>query len=458
MGLLNKIAQYKEMKSGVKHCTFNPYGPGVVRIHLIPPKFKLLKNSSYIVILNGYYLLPLGYSWAIILSNFMKETNIFSGREITETDYEAIIERTVKSTAKVYPFTSKYEIREDLSYMLDVIFAIARGEATDADIERMSIRSYANNMYAPHRMDLMVSAMTDSEGRWKCNQKCLFCYAAGESLSGAKELSTEKWMRAIDRLKTAGVPMLTFTGGEPTQRDDLCKLIEYSKWFVTRLNTNGVLLSEQLCKSLCEASLDSLQITLYSHDEQTHNSLVGAPCFEKTVSGIKNAVKAGLDVSINTPLCRKNADYTETLKFISSLGVRFVTVSGLICTGMAENRHGEYDLGGDELYEILKSAKQYCIENHMEIDFTSPGLIDTDRLEALNMNVPMCGACLSNMAIAPDGTVIPCQSWLSSDGGLGNILDTDFKDIWNREKCKKLRNMSEEEAICCPFRKRGENG
>lgn len=197
---------------------------------------------------------------------------------------------------------------------------------------------------------------------------------------------------------------------------------------------------------------------MYSHNEQTHNSLVGAPCYEKTVSGIKNAVAAGLDVSINTPLCRKNADYTETLKFISSLGVRFVTVSGLICTGMAENRHGEYDLGGDELYEILKSAKQYCIENHMEIDFTSPGLIDTDRLEALNMNVPMCGACLSNMAIAPDGTVIPCQSWLSSDGGLGNILDTDFKDIWNREKCKKLRNMSEEEAICCPFRKRGENG
>ena len=457
MGLLNKIAQYKEYKSGVKHCTFNPGGPGVVRIHLIPPKFKLLKNSSYIVILNGYYLLPLGYSFAIMLSCFMKETNEYSGKEIGEKDYESIIAKTVKSTLRVYPFASVDEIKEDLSSMLDIIFAIARGEAVDADIEKMSIRSYADNMYAPHRMDLMVSAMTDGEGRWKCNQRCLFCYAAGEHLSGTKELSTEEWMRAIDKLKASGVPMLTFTGGEPTQREDICELIGYSKWFITRLNTNGVLLSEQLCRSLAEASLDSLQITLYSYDEEIHNSLVGASCFEKTVAGIKNAVAAGLDVSINTPLCKKNSDYVKTLGFISSLGVRFVTVSGLICTGMAEQRHEEYDLGGNELYEILKSAKQYCIENHMEIDFTSPGLLRDEWLEDLNMNLPMCGACLSNMAIAPNGTVIPCQSWLTSDGALGNILEDSFKDIWESEKCRRLRNMSEEEAKCCPFRKRGEN-
>lgn len=458
MELLNKIAQYRELKSGVKHCTFNPSGPGVVRIHLIPPKFKLFENSSYIVILNGYYLLPLGYSWAIMLSNFINEINEYDGKEISDTDYEGIIQKTVRNTNRIYPFASKNEIREDLYDMLEVIFAVAKGEGVDADVEKISIRSYARHMYAPHRMDLMISSMSDSSGRWKCNQKCLFCYAAGETLSGTRELTTDEWKRAIDKLKKAGVPMLTFTGGEPTQREDLCHLIEYSKWFVTRLNTNGVLLSEELCQGLCDASLDSLQITLYSHDEEVHNSLVGSAHFNDTVSGIKNAVNAGLDVSINTPLCRKNADYLETLRFIASLGVRFVTVSGLICTGMAENRHSEFDLSRDELYEIVKDAKRFCTENQMEIDFTSPGLIDDARLEELNMNVSMCGACLSNMAIAPDGTVIPCQSWLSKDGSLGNILSDSFKDIWENKKCVKLRSMSEKEAKCCPFRKEGKNG
>ena len=458
MGLLNKIIQYGELKSGVKHCTFNPEGPGVVRIHLIPPKFRLLANSSYIVILNGYYLLPLGYSWAIMLSRFMKETNKYDGKEITEQDYKKITDATVKNVSRVYPFIPKEEIKEDLASMLEIIFAIARGESVDVDIEKMSIRSYAENMYAPHRMDLMVSAMTDNQGKWKCNQKCMFCYAAGEKLSATREMSTDEWKCAIDRLRSAGVPMLTFTGGEPTQREDLCQLIDYSKWFVTRVNTNGSLLTEELCRGLCEASLDSLQITLYSHNREIHNSLVGANYFDDTVAGIKNAVKAGLDVSINTPLCKKNSDYVKTLEFISSLGVRFVTVSGLICTGMAENKHGEYDINSNELFEIVKEAKHFCEENNMEIDFTSPGLIDEEKLAGLNMNVPMCGACLSNMAIAPDGSVIPCQSWLSEDGSLGNILTDSFGDIWNNEKCKKLRNMSEKEAKCCPFRKRGENG
>lgn len=458
MGLIDKIAQYRELKSGIKHCTFNPDGPGVVRMHLIPPKFKLLGNSSYILILNGYYLLPIGYSWAIMLSGFITETNHYDGREINESDYIGIINKTVKNTKKVYPLLSSDEIREDLDYMLDVIFAVARGERVDADIERMSIRSYAKNMYAPHRMDLMVSSMTDSEGRWKCNQKCAFCYAAGESLSSSRELSLDDWKRAVDILKKAGVPMLTFTGGEPTQREDLCELIEYSKWFVTRLNTNGVLLTPDLCEKLCRASLDSVQITLYSHNEDIHNALVGSKHFSDTVAGIRNAVAAGLDVSINTPLCKRNSNYISTLEFARSLGVRFVTVSGLICTGGAGSKHDDFDLSADELYEIVKSAKQYCDENGMEIDFTSPGLIEDSKLAELNMNVPMCGACLSNMAIAPDGSVIPCQSWLSEGASLGNILTTSFKDIWNKKECLALREMTEKEARCCPFRKRGKNG
>jgi len=200
------------------------------------------------------------------------------------------------------------------------------------------------------------------------------------------------------------------------------------------------------------AGLDSLQVTLYSYDASIHNALVGTNHHEDTVRGIQRAVEAGLDISINTPLCKKNADYEKTLAFIHSLGVRFVTVSGLICTGMTGINHEEYDLTSAQLYEIVKSAKEFCNQHEMEMDFTSPGLIEAEKLEMLGMNVPMCGACLSNMAIAPDGTVVPCQSWLGADASLGNILTDPFKKIWNHPRCKKLRNMSETQALSCPFR------
>ena len=454
MGLQNRIAQYREYKNGVSHCTFNPEGPGVVRIHLIPPKFRFFRSSAYIVILNGYYLLPLGYSWALILSNFMKEVNQYDGKPITEEDEDSIVERTVRSVHKVYPTVPKKDIEEDLGDLLDILFSVARGNDPDAEIEKLSIRAYRDNMTAPHRMDLMVSAMTDGCGKWKCNQKCVFCYAAGQEMGKTTEMSTEQWKKAIDRLEPARVPLVTFTGGEPTQRENIAGLVGYAKRMVTRLNTNGVNLTSELVQDLKKAGLDSVQVTLYSHDESVHNALVGCNHYSDTIRGIRNAVAAGLDISINTPLCKKNADYEKTLAFIHSLGVRFATVSGLICTGMAGINHEEYDLLSDELYEIVKRGKEFCNDHEMEMDFTSPGLIEAEKLEALGMNVPMCGACLSNMAIAPDGTVVPCQSWLGADASLGNILTDPFKRIWNHSLCKSLRNMSEEQALACPFRAR----
>ncbi len=452
MGIQNKIAQYKEYKNGVSHCTFNPEGPGVVRIHLIPPKFRLFSSNSYIVILNGYYLLPLGYSWALILSNFMRFVNQFDGKPITKADEDAIVKQTVHSVHRVYPTVGKNEIEEDLEYLLDVIFTVASGNNPHAEIEKLSIRAYRDNMTAPHRMDLMVSAMTDECGKWQCNQKCVFCYAAGQEMGKTKELTTKEWKQVIDRLESARVPMVTFTGGEPTMRPDLAELVSYAKRMVTRLNTNGVNLTPELVAQLKSAGLDSVQVTLYSHDEKIHNTLVGSEHYADTVEGIRNAAMAGLDISINTPLCQKNADYQNTLSFIHSLGVRFVTISGLICTGMAGLNHDEHDLSPAELLEIVKAAKDFCNKHEMEIDFTSPGLIEVEKLNELGMNAPMCGACLSNMAIAPDGTVVPCQSWLGADATLGNILTDPFDCIWDHPKAKHLRNMSEEMASTCPFR------
>ncbi len=457
MSIKNLIAQYKEYKNGISHCTFNPEGPGVVRIHLVPPKFRLFGDRAYIVILNGYYLLPLGYSWALLLSNFMKEVNVFNGRPITERDEDRIFKNTVKKTLSVYPSMSKDDIEGDLEFILRVLFAVARGDDPEVEIEKLSLRQYSKNMTAPHRMDLLVSAMTDENGKWQCNQKCTFCYAAGQCKSQTKELGTEEWKKIIDKLYRANVPMVTFTGGEPTIRGDIASLVAHAEKMVTRLNTNGINLTPGLVSELKTAGLDSVQVTLYSHDENIHNSLVGCRHFEDTVNGIRNAVNEGLDVSVNTPLCKKNADYLKTLEFIKSLGVNFVTVSGLICTGMAEINHEEYDLSEDDLFEIVKQAKMSCTLNEMEMDFTSPGLISKEKLEAIGINVPMCGAALSNMAIAPDGAVVPCQSWLNSDADLGNILTDKFSDIWKNKKCIELRKMTDEEALSCPFRaKRGE--
>jgi len=270
-------------------------------------------------------------------------------------------------------------------------------------------------------MDLLVSAMT-KDGCWHCNQQCVHCYAAGQELVSEDELSTDDWKKIIDKCRESMIPQITFTGGEPTMREDLFELIDYSKWFVTRLNTNGIKLTKEYCEQLMKVSLDSCQITFYSDDEEIHNSLVGADQYVNTVAGIENAIEAGINVSINTPLCSLNRDYVKTLEFLHEKGIMYVTCSGLITTGNALKEKSEsLQLSTEELKQILSDAVKYCNENEMEISFTSPGWIEEEFFNGLNINKPVCGACLSNMAITPGGNVVPCQSDLNNTP-LGNML------------------------------------
>ena len=435
----------------VRHITLDPKGRGVLRIHMIPPR-QDADNAPFLLLLNGSRLVPLNLSWAILLANFMDRLEPFTGVEITESDWNAMAAGAVAETHKTYPFTSKEQLSDDLATMIRSLVAIARGQEPEAEVAPLTLGEYAPEMTAPHRMDLMVSAMTRG-GAWHCNQKCLHCYAAGQPLSDTPELTTAQWKEILAKLRAANVPQVTFTGGEPTLRADLVELVEAAQWFVTRLNTNGRLLTPELCRRLYDASLDSVQVTLYSHDPAIHNALVGAEGFDDTVAGIKNAVAAGLSVSVNTPLCSLNEDYAATVRFVNGLGVRYVTCSGLIPSGSAEGAESQATrLTEEQLTDVLRRAVTVAEELEMEMDFTSPGWLKEETLRALGLTlIPSCGACLSNMAIAPDGEIIPCQSWLSGKP-LGNILNDDWDAVWQGERCAAIRAKSAKMEQLCQLR------
>ena len=398
----------------VRHITIDPRGPGVVRIHMIPPRTEDA-GDPFLLLLNGAQLVPLNLSWAILLANFMDQLEPWSGREIGQEDWQSMLSAAVKATRRTYPGTSRDVLLGDLERMLRSIVAIARGQEPPEEVGILSLGEYAGRMSAPHRMDLMISAMT-REGAWHCNQKCLHCYAAGQTLGQRPELTTDQWKALLEKLRRANIPQVTFTGGEPTLRQDLVELAEAAQWFVTRLNTNGRLLTPELCRGLFEASLDSVQVTLYAADAAVHNALVGAEGFDDTVQGIRNAAAAGLIVSVNTPLCSLNRD---------------------------------------ELAGILRQAADTAHGLGMELDFTSPGWLPEETLRSMGLAlIPSCGACLSNMAVAPDGTVLPCQSWLEGPG-LGNLCADDWAAIWDGPQCRRIRAESAKMEHICQLQQEG---
>ncbi len=451
MNLYEKRFEKKHLQ-GVVHTTLNPNNPGVVRLHLVPSKFSLFRLRPSIVIINGKDIIPLNPSWTILLTIFIEEINVFKGEEISDEQISAIVDKTIYRIRNVYRDAYPDNIKMDLWNMINLFTAISNKNETNIDVGQLSIGKYAKFMKAPHRMDLMISSLKKDD-HWNCNQQCMHCYAANQNYAETKELTTDEWKKVIDICRKNCIPQLTFTGGEPTLRSDLVELVDYSQWFVTRLNTNGVLLTKELCKQLYDASLDSVQVTLYSYDRDIHNKLVGADNFDKTVEGIKNAIEAGLNVSINTPLCELNKDYLSTLKFAKSLGLTYATSSGLIVTGNATTEESKAtQLTEKEITDVMYAACEYAEEQEMELQFTSPGWITEEDLKKMKLDIPGCGACLSNMAITPDGNVVPCQSWLGEKASFGNILKVKWKKIWNSKRCERIRKNSARNSLTCPLR------
>ena len=448
--ILSPLKRYTaDRDAGPLQATFDPKKPSVTRIHLIPLKTSLRKRNPSIVLINGWHMFLIGPSWADLLRAFIDVLNKKAepGKLLPQVELDLILDSVVEHMHELYPSVSRETLLDDLNEIVALCIAVAHGAEVPPEIQQGgSLQELARHMKAPHRMDLLVSPMIES-GEWVCALHCKGCYATHQpAMVIDKSLSTEEWKIIIDKCREAGIQQLTFTGGEPTQRKDLIELIDYAQWHVTRLNTNGIHLTPDYAKELLDANLDGVQLTLYSQEADVHDDLVGRQgAWPKTVQGIQNALNAGLSISVNTPLVRPNSQYEETLKFIHGLGVKYVSCSGLIPAGAAQGQiKAGAALSNAELMDVMRKAVETAKTLGLDLAFTSPGWLTRDQVKELGLSEPFCGACLTNMAVMPNGAVTACQSWLADPDGLGNLLTSPWHKIWNNPKCRQMRRTPQE--------------
>ena len=153
-------AYMDEVFDEVLHTTLNPDGPGAIRIHLIPPKKEENALNPSIAIINGADIVPVNFAWVVMLAEMIRETNHYDGKEIGEEDVQHILSRVAENVKKIMPILSRKRIETDIRTIYRTLKQIAYREEVTTDVCHMSIGEYAEYMEAPHRMDLMVSAMT----------------------------------------------------------------------------------------------------------------------------------------------------------------------------------------------------------------------------------------------------------------------------------------------------------
>jgi radical SAM protein with 4Fe4S-binding SPASM domain len=431
--------------AGMFHVTLDPEGPGVIRLHLRRPEKSFWnffgKPRLSMLWINGTQLLLLEDSASDIVQTLIETVGdeMHPGEEVSLEAWMRIKKEIAERVHSFYPGTPVSKIEEDIDYIYGLIVELSKGACPrEKGVEGEIISK--EEWQAPARMDLMISSMKGSG----CQNACSWCYAS--DMPDIPELDTASWKRVLDLLWQAGIPHIDFTGGEPTIRPDLLELVEYAEKFVTGLITNGRTMS-RLAKDLKRASLDYVQISIESSTPEIHDRIVRSPgAWKETVSGIRAALDEGLYTSTNTTLTRENADdFPLLMRFLASLGVRYIGCNSLIKTGRGAAH--EDALEEAELEAVLRKALEIADELKLEFSwFTPTCYLKLNPLD-LGLGPKSCSACITNMAVRPDGVVAPCQSWLH-DEGLGNILEVPWKRIFNHPLARRIREHEFTAPMC----------
>jgi cyclic pyranopterin phosphate synthase len=132
----------------------------------------------------------------------------------------------------------------------------------------------------------------------RCNQRCHFCMPMDMQFYHPKDVLTyEEILMVVQVANRLGIDRVRITGGEPTVRPQLPRLIKMLKDEANirdiSMTTNGMLL-ERLALPLKEAGLDRVNVSLHSLDAEKFRRLTRIGTLETVLRGVRKAMEVGL--------------------------------------------------------------------------------------------------------------------------------------------------------------------
>ena len=247
----------------------------------------------------------------------------------------------------------------------------------------------------------------------RCNLRCRFCFADGGSAND--DPSAEELEAAItDIVKQCGPVLLQLSGGEPTLRDDLPRLVRFAKSAgcgTVQLNTNGLRLAEDpdYAARLAEAGLDIVFLQFDGVDDQIYQTLRGAPLLREKAEAIRvcdalrlgvtlvPTVVPGVNDHVLGEIVRFAADHVPAVR-----GVHFQPVSYF----------GRHDAAPDARYTL----------DRLMADLTEQAGIPADAYLPSRCDHPLCGFHASFL-LEPDGSLRPLARFQHASRARGRAQD-----------------------------------
>ena len=279
----------------------------------------------------------------------------------------------------------------------------------------------------------------------KCNLRCKHC----RTNSIEHELSLDELKIIIEKCKDFKPMGVFISGGEPLIRKDIVEVVKETKKLapVTILNTNSLLLTEDLLKELIDAGLNYIQVSL-DGIEQFHDDIRGKGKYKQTIEKMKliNKYNDKIKLHISSLVTKFNIEYMEEFaKQIIEVEKIDVDILGFKRFIPNNELAGKGNLGKDglmKMYNTLqKLQKKYDGITNVVADFPIKNVYQAELAEKImhkyDLSCVGCSAGVNGICIRNDGTVSPCSLLYVS---CGNILTEDLDAIMNSEIMKKILN------------------
>lgn len=253
----------------------------------------------------------------------------------------------------------------------------------------------------------------------RCNLRCKYCMPE-EGIEWQKKehiLTFEEIIYLIRIFHSYGIKNYRLTGGEPTVRDDVVKLVELIKSEFPDINlsmtTNGINLTK-FAVPFKEAGLDRLNISLDTLNHEKFYEMTRRDQFTKVMDGISAAINANFEnIKINSVALRDfNNDYASLKEFIdfseeNNVEIRFIEFMPFTGTNW---RNGQY-IDSNSMIEEIKAHEEIT-----ELPLLDPS--QTSRIWSLregkskigfisSVSNSFCDSC-NRIRITAEGNLRPC--------------------------------------------------
>ena len=264
----------------------------------------------------------------------------------------------------------------------------------------------------------------------RCTFDCKMCYVhlTREQMGDRKELSTEEWLRIVDRSLKEGMLYCVLTGGECMLHEGFWQIYEriISGGAVLAVNTNAYALTDADIARFAASPPASIRITLYGASEEAYERLTGRRAFGRVLENIKKLQAVGITPKLTATLSRWNMqDFPAMMVLARELGLKLRYTFHLTTANEDTGRRFEdYRTTPEEIVEWELAGWKavgrtpYQNEPMPELPARLPDNPDSKRLT--------CEAGRGSYTVHWDGRFSPCINIPTEL----RIQDMSFEEAW----------------------------